>query len=158
LLPSCSNIDFQDNKQVAIFLSKKALDFDGVGDNPNGGKIYFNIDGTFTMRSVNTNDPTQNYRGTWTLGECRDCTTDYLQRDISLEFKNTGWVTDGYTQNETPVTGYGTFLKGYICKDYHDAWNITFALEKPQSGFIINNDGTVNGDTRTEFKRDLLNK
>lgn len=149
LLTSCTSTDFQNNEQVGIFLSHKLLDFDGVGNNPNGGKIHFNSEGTFTMSSANTADPTQSYHGTWVLGDCHDCNTDYLQKDIELDFKNTGWLTDGYNDNGTPVTGYGTHLHGYIAKE-NDKWEITFAIDDPQTSF--------NGDVKKDFQRDLMDE
>lgn len=148
LLISCTATpDFQDNHQVAKFLTQKKLDLDGMGNNPNGGKIRFNADGTFTMVSANTDDPTQNYKGTWILGGCRDCNTDYFQKDIQFDFKNHGWVTDGYNENGTPVTGYGTQLSGYITKE-GDKWSIIFAINDPVASF--------NGDVKKDFQRDLI--
>jgi hypothetical protein len=51
-------------------LNNKKLEFDGIGDNPDGSKIQFKADGTFTMIFVNFKDPVQNYKGEWVFGSC----------------------------------------------------------------------------------------
>ena len=159
LLISCSSTNFSNNEEAVQFLVSKVLDLDGMGDNPNGGKMRFSNNGTFTMVSANTKDPTQTYYGKWFFGSCNDCETDYFQKEITIDFNNSGWETNGFNMNGTPVTGYGTHLHGYISKQSNDKWIITFDIDNPQVGFTINNDGSErSSDVAKDFERDLVDK
>ncbi len=123
-----------------------------------GGNVNFKKDGTFEMKPQSPSDPTQKYIGTWEIGYCNNCETDYTSRDITIEFKNRGHVTDGATASELGYneTGLGTHLEGYIEKI---AGEYQIEFKKIATGNLyIESDGSQNYDRSESYIRELQPK
>ena len=141
----CSNINFASDEEVTELLLNNVLYLDG--------DVKFNTDGTFILIPASQNDPTRMYNGKWFLGDCKDCDSDYPEREITLVFTNRGWVTDDYTFNGSNFEGYGTRLHGWIMKSVGE-WNIEFDDNSP-SGWVHTLGEGTKLNTKTTFMRKL---
>lgn len=124
ILTSCGGVDLKNEKSVKNWLDGKSLFIEG--------KLIFSKDGSFSLKPQNSNDPTQNYTGTWELGSFRTQSDGSgAMRDITIRFNTTGYITDGNSYNGTNFSGFGKVITGFISKG---ASNYEFTSENTNSG------------------------
>jgi len=113
---SCNSVDLKDKDSVTNWIDGKYMVMDcDCGDDI--GRLTFNKNGTFYLKSPSPNDPTQYYEGKWYLGEFRTYNDGSgAMRDITISFNNYGWITDNHRFNGTRFDGYGREITGFISK------------------------------------------